>query len=101
MVLISVTLFLGGLFCGAQMLTFAMAKEGQDQSAVGTVTAFVNMIEIGAALVFQPLVGWLLDLTGGNHALALSAVPICLGLAALLILALKEPDQPHLKGGES
>ncbi|WP_417277642.1 MFS transporter [Celeribacter sp.] len=101
MVLISVALFLGGLFCGAQMLTFAMAKEGQDQSAVGTVTAFVNMIGIGAALVFQPLVGWLLDLTGGNHALALSAVPICLGLAALMILALKEPDQPHLRGGRS
>ncbi|WP_321363908.1 MFS transporter [uncultured Celeribacter sp.] len=101
MVLISAALFMGGLFCGAQMLTFAMAKEGQDQSAVGTVTAFVNMIGIGAALVFQPLVGWLLDLTGGNHALALSAVPICLGLAALMILALKEPDQPHLRGGRS
>ncbi|WP_460273536.1 MFS transporter [Celeribacter sp. ULVN23_4] len=98
--LLSLALFLGGLFCGAQMLTFAMAKEGQDQSTVGTVTAFVNMIGIGAALVFQPLVGWLLDLSGGDHALALSSVPICLGTAALLVLLLKEPDQPHLQGGK-
>jgi Sugar phosphate permease len=97
--LLSTALFLGGVFCGAQMLTFAMAKEGQDQSTVGTVTAFVNMIGIGAALVFQPLVGWLLDLSGGDHTLALASVPICLGVAALLVLALREPEQPHLRHG--
>lgn len=97
MLALSAALFLGGMFCGAQMLTYAMAKEGQDQNTVGTVTAFVNMIGIGAALVFQPLVGWLLDLSGNDHAVALSTVPICLGLSALAILALKEPDQPHLR----
>lgn len=92
-------LFLGGVFCGAQMLSFAIAKEGQDKSTTGTVTAFVNMIGIGAALIFQPLVGSLIDLTGGNHALALSSVPICLALAALLSLGVKEPVQPHLRSG--
>ncbi|WP_339695709.1 MFS transporter [Celeribacter baekdonensis] len=95
--IVSVLLFLGGLFCGGQMLTFAMAKEGQDQSTVGTVTAFVNMIGIGAALVFQPLVGVLLDLTDNDHALALSVVPLCLVLAAGLTVVLREPDQPHLR----
>nr|WP_319251129.1 MFS transporter [uncultured Celeribacter sp.] len=94
---VSLLLFLGGLFCGAQMLTFAIAKEGQDQSTVGTVTAFVNMIGIGAALIFQPLVGWLLDMSGGNHALALGTIPACLAIAALLVLRLHEPDQPHLR----
>ena len=39
------------------MLTFAMAKEGQANRLVGTVVAFVNMIGIAGALIFQPLVG--------------------------------------------
>lgn len=97
--LLGALLFFGGFLCGAQMLTFAMAKEGQDQSTVGTVTAFVNTIGIGAAMVFQPLVGWLLDLTGGSYAQALSTVPLCLIAAALLGLTLREPVQPHLRSG--
>ena len=51
-------LFAGGFFGGLQMLTFAMAKEGQPNRLVGTVVAFVNMIGIGGALIFQPLVGY-------------------------------------------
>ena len=83
-------LFLAGFFGGLQMLTFAMAKEGQPNRLVGTVLAFVNMVGIAGALIFQPLVGYLADLSGGDFHAALTSVPICAGLAALLVLTLPE-----------
>lgn len=87
---LSAMLFLGGLFGGAQMLTFVMAKEGCSKSVSGTVIAFVNMIGIGGALIFQPLVGTVIDMSGGKFQIALLAVPICLGLSALMGVLLSE-----------
>jgi MFS family permease len=95
-------LFAGGFFGGLQMLTFAMAKEGQPNRLVGTVVAFVNMIGIGGALIFQPLVGILADETGGNFHAALTTVPICAALAALLVLMLPEYRHPeHCPGART
>ncbi len=92
-------LFAAGFFGGGQMLTFAMAKEGQPNRLVGTVVAFVNMIGIAGALIFEPLVGFLADETGGNFHAALTAVPVCAGLAALLVLTLPEYRHPeHIPG---
>jgi MFS family permease len=87
-------LFAGGFFGGPQMLVFAMAKEGQPNGLAGTVIAFVNMIGIGGALVMQPLVGWLADLTGGTFQLALLVVPLSSALAAVLVLLLPEYRHP-------
>ncbi len=92
-------LFAGGFFGGLQMLTFAMAKEGQPNRVVGTVVAFVNMIGIAGALVFQPLVGYLADITGGDFRAALTTMPVSVGLAALLILALPEYRHPDHRPG--
>ena len=92
-------LLAAGFFGGFQMLTFAMAKEGQANGLTGTVVAFVNTIGIAGAMIFQPLVGYLADVSGGNFRLALMVVPLCAGLAAVLVLFLPEyrhPDhQPH------
>ncbi|WP_109465122.1 MFS transporter [Albibacillus kandeliae] len=87
--LLAVLLFLAGLFGGAQMLTFAMARDGQDARSAGTAIAFVNMVGIGAALVFQPLVGALVDRLG-SFALALALLPLALALAAALTLLVRE-----------
>jgi sugar phosphate permease len=92
-------LFLAGFFGGPQMLTFAMAKEGQPNRLAGTVVAFVNMIGIGGALIFQPLVGYLADITGGDFHAALATVPICAGLAALIVLMLPEYRHPEHRPG--
>lgn len=86
-------LFLAGLFNGAQMLTFAMAKESQPTAVSGTVIAFVNMIGIAGALVFQPLVGAILDATGSYPA-AVLVMPAGVLLAALLGLAIREKRHP-------
>ena len=95
----SVLLFAAGLFGGLQMLTFAMAKEGQSNAVVGTAVAFVNMIGIAGALVFQPLVGYIADLNGGDFHIALTSVPICAALAALLVLTLPEYRHPEHQPG--
>lgn len=89
-----ILLFAGGFFGGPQMLVFAMAKEGQPNELAGTVIAFVNMIGIGGALVMQPLVGYLADLSGGTFQLALMVVPLSSALAAVLVLPLAEYRHP-------
>ncbi|MGA9343201.1 MAG: MFS transporter [Rhodanobacteraceae bacterium] len=96
-----VLLFAAGLFGGMQMLTFAMAKEAIANDLAGTAVAFVNMIGITGALLFQPLVGAIADRSGGNFAIALATIPASLTLAALIVLFLPEyrhPDhepEPH------
>ena len=96
---VSVLLFAAGLFGGLQMLTFAIAKEGQSNAVVGTAVAFVNMMGIAGALVFQPLVGYVADLNGGDFHIALTSVPLCAALAALLILTLPEYRHPEHRPG--
>jgi len=88
-------LFAAGFFGGLQMLTFAMAKESEANDIAGTVVAFVNMIGIAGALIFQPLVGYIADRTGGNFRLALTAVPACAALAAIVIALLPEYRHPQ------
>ena len=95
----SAMLLAAGFFGGFQMLTFAMAKEGQPNRLAGTVAAFVNMIGIAGAILFQPLVGYLADLTGGGFHTALASVPICAALAALIALFLPEYRHPDHRPG--
>ena len=91
---LAVLLFLGGLFGGAQMLTFAMAKEGHPAAISGTIIAFVNMIGIGGALIFQPLVGWMIQHAGGTFFTAMLTMPGCVLAAALLTLPVREMRHP-------
>jgi MFS family permease len=92
-------LLAGGFFGGLQMLTFAMAKEGQPNRRAGTVVAFVNMIGIAGALIFQPLVGYLADLGHGDLRLALATMPVCVGLAAVGVLFVSEYRHPEHRPG--
>ncbi len=95
-------LLVAGFFGGFQMLVFTMAKEGQENRLVGTIIAFVNMIGIGGALLFQPLVGYLADLSGGNFDLALATVPACAAVSAVIVLFVSEYRHPdHCPGARS
>ncbi len=87
---LSMLLFLSGFFGGAQMLTLAMAKDGVPAAISGTVIAFVNMIGISSAVVFQPLVGGLIDLGDGRFRAALMSIPVCLIAAAVIIAMVNE-----------
>jgi MFS family permease len=95
-------LFIAGFFGGFQMLTFTMAKEGLGKEITGTVVAFVNMVGIAGALIFQPLVGYLADRAGGNFDLALGSVPLCAFAAALVVLFIAEYRHPdHLPDAQA
>lgn len=97
--LLSVLLFLSGFLGGGQMLTFSIAKERHAAAYSGTIIAFVNMIGIGGALIFQPLVGALVDWNNGDFAWAMLTMPACLLAAALLSLMLTDKRHPdHTPG---
>lgn len=85
-----VLLFTGGFFCGAQMLTFAMAKDSCDGHIAATAMAFTNMLGIGGAIVFQPFFGWLLDYSSNHFVIALMTIPASLILTTLLGLMTKD-----------
>ena len=97
--LLSALLFLSGFLGGGQMLTFSIAKERHTADYSGTIIAFVNMIGIGGALIFQPLVGAIVDRNNGDFAWAMLTMPACLLTAALLSLLLTDKRHPDHTAG--
>jgi len=92
--LLSVLLFISGFFGSGQMLAFSIAKESHPAAYFGTIIAFTNMIGIGGALVFQPLVGEIIDYSEGQFGLAMLTIPASLLAAGLLAILLKEFRHP-------
>ena len=56
--------------------------------------AFVNTIGTAGAMVFQPLLGYLADRSGGDFRLTLTVAPLCAALAAVPVLFLPEYRHP-------
>lgn len=96
-------MFLYGVFSGSEIIVFVMAKENSGAQLSGTVFAATNMIVTLGGVVFQPLVGKLLDLFGssqlvhGEHIygvedyqLALSILPLSLLLVTIIAFFLKD-----------
>ena len=59
---INVLLFVLGVFQGGSLLAFATAREHNLPGADGMTLGFVNTISVASGAIFQPLVGWILDL---------------------------------------
>ncbi|HBI21295.1 MAG TPA: MFS transporter, partial [Legionella sp.] len=100
---LNVLMFLYGLFSATEIIIFVMAKENSGVELSGTVFAAANMIVTLGGVIFQPLVGRLLDtfsrgqVVDGVHIysvldyqLALSVLPACLLLVMLASFFLKE-----------
>jgi len=100
---LNVLLFLYGVFSATEIIVFIMAKENSGAELSGTVFAAVNMIVTLGGVIFQPLVGKLLDTFGdsnivaGEHIysvldyqLALSVLPISLLLVTILAFFMKD-----------
>lgn len=98
-----VLLFLYGVFSGTELIVFIMGKENSGAQLSGTVFAATNMIVTLGGVVFQPLVGKLLDtfgdgsLVNGVHVytvvdyqVALSILPISLLLVMVAAFFLKD-----------
>jgi MFS family permease len=109
--LLDVLLFLFGMFAGAQGVVFAVGREVADKSIAGSAVALTNMFVMLGGVIFQPLIGKMLDLrwTGqmvGNirhystadYRFALTVLPIALIVAFVISLFLKE-THAHLTRG--
>lgn len=96
-------LFFYGFFSSTEIIVFIMAKECTGAKLSGTVFAVTNMIVTLGGVVFQPLVGKLLDTFGdsgiveGEHIytvvdyqVALSILPISLLVVTILAFFIKD-----------
>lgn len=99
-----ILLFLYGVFSATEIIVFVMAKENSGAKLSGTVFAATNMIVTLGGVIFQPLVGKLLDtfrddtITAGEHVysvvdyqLALSILPLSLLMVMIAGFFLKDP----------
>lgn len=98
--------FMIGFCCGAHPLCFALGKENNPIQISGTAVAVTNMLIMLGGVIFQPVVGKLLDMHAGNalstaagalptynasdYTFALSVVPIGVALGIFLSIFLKE-----------
>lgn len=96
--------FFIGFCCGAHPLCFALGKENNPNKVSGTAVAVTNMLIMLGGVIFQPLVGKLLDLhasgalgpdglriyTASDYTFALSVVPIGVALGIFLSIFLRE-----------
>jgi MFS family permease len=56
-------LFVGGIASGASVINFAFAREHNRAAVAATAMGLVNLLNMGCSAIFQPLLGWFLDLT--------------------------------------
>jgi len=60
---LDILLFLFGLFSSVQIVCFAISKENNPTHVAATAIAFTNFLIMTGALVLQPLIGKLLDIS--------------------------------------
>lgn len=100
---LNILLFFYGVFSATEIIVFIMAKENSGAKLSGTVFAATNMIVTLGGVIFQPLVGKLLDTFGDSHVVngeyiytvadyqvALSILPISLLLVTILAFFMKD-----------
>ena len=92
-----VLLFLFGIAASGQILSFAVVRDNNRESVRATAIGFNNMAVVIGGALFQPLVGWLLQLhwSGSSHLgvpvyaadnfrLALSVIPLCFFIGLIM-----------------
>lgn len=100
-------LFLFGIFSSVQIVCFAIGRENNPTRIAATAVAFTNLLVMAGGVIFQPLLGWLLDLNW-NHKLfngipnysvhdyqfTFLVLPICILISLFLALFLKDTLRP-------
>jgi sugar phosphate permease len=101
-ILLGLLLFGIGCALGGQFLAFPVVCEVNPSHLSATASGVQNMICMCSGLIFQPTVGWLLELTGAsgggrNYLLALSVVPVSTLLSCFLFFFIRETYQLEQK----
>ena len=92
-----------GLFSGSQFLCFAAVCSGNDHHKTGAAAGIHNMMCMASGIIFQPLIGYLLDFNwngktvdntpiyaSSDYNLALIVIPASLAIAAVACFFMKE-----------
>ena len=98
-----ILLFLLGVFCGSHPLCFSLGKENNPKHLVGSALAVTNTIIMSGGVVFQPLVGKLLDYhasgavingvpvyTASDFQFSLIVLPIAMIASIVILLFINE-----------
>ena len=101
--MICVLLFVLGLSTGVEVITFAVSRESVSEHATGTAIAMTNFLTMLGGMIFQPILGQLLDfhalnishhavtnLGANDYQFALTVIPVCLLFALILCCFLYE-----------
>lgn len=96
-------MFLFGLFSSAQVIVFAIGREVSPSHIAGTAIAFTNMLVMIGGVIFQPIIGILLEMHWGGQAVnlvhvysvqdyqfALAVIPIGALLSFVILAFMKE-----------
>ena len=102
-------MFLFGLFSSAQVIVFAIGREVSPPQIAGTAIAFTNMLVMTGGVIFQPVIGILLEKHWAGHTinqvhiysttdyqLALAAIPLGAVLSFVILLFMKETGAKSL-----
>ncbi len=92
-----ILLILLGFFASGNVLAYAYGHDIRPPNSAGISLGFVNTWLIGGSAASQPAIGWVLDRIAPSHGpdqhsylIALSMVTLCMGVATLAALCLKE-----------
>ncbi len=96
-------LFVSGLMLGGQFMAYSIVTEINPLSVSGMATGFQNMVCLLSGVIFQPFIGWLLDLywkgaydkgirlySSAMYQMALTSVIVSLLFAILISLFIRE-----------
>ena len=98
-------LFMFGFFSSAHIVVFAIGREISPEKSAGTAVAVTNMFTMIGGVLFQPLIGKILDMhwsgqlvngvrvySNSDYQLALAVLPIAMLATVFLTLFLKETN---------
>jgi MFS family permease len=101
--LVKVLLFLFGVFSSIEVVCFAIGRETSPRRVSGAAVSFINLLVMFGGLLFQPIVGKILDLYWGGqfaqgvriydahtYQLALTVIPVAIVIGIFISLILKE-----------
>ncbi|MDF1653548.1 MAG: MFS transporter [Coxiellaceae bacterium] len=112
--MVFVLLFLYGLFNSGLSVSYAVACEINPHAIAGTSMSFANMASVIIGALFQPVIGWLLDLhwsgniqqgvrlySAADFRYAMIALPVCFIISLLMMFWLRESFKITSKAGSA
>ena len=106
-------LFLLGFFAGVEVIVFAVSRESVRNRSAGTAIAVTNFLLMLGGMVFQPVIGMMLDkhatmaghsltaLDNSDYRYALIVVPISIAVSVVLAFFIKETAATTLEMKEA